>query len=352
MKSGRSALGRGLNALISTQTIKAPVVSILNREVEKNVFLSDTDKISVGSLALKNSTETQEAKDGLVNLSIDKIEANPKQPRAEFAESELNDLARSIQQKGVLQPILVRPNPDTAKVGIFQIVAGERRWRAAKAAGITFIPALIRDLDDRETLEIALVENVQRAGLNPIEEAHGYERLCHEFQLSQAEVADRVGKDRATVANSLRLLKLPSEVISLLISGIISVGHAKAILSVKEPSAQISLARKVEKESLSVRELENIVSRVVVLDSGRRVKASHEKAKGDTLDSVTVTNTSLIDAESSDEQHLLLSPLVERLRRALGTKVILRHLPSGRGRIQIEYFSNDELERIVDLISR
>jgi ParB family chromosome partitioning protein len=217
----------------------------------------------------------------------------------------------------------------------YEVVAGERRWRAAQRAGLAQIPVLIRDLDDLATLEIALVENIQRSNLTPLEEARAYQRLADDFSLSQKEIAERVGKDRASVANYMRLLALPQPVLELLQTGQITMGHAKAILTVKEPNAQIGLANKVVAENLSVRALEAIVSRVVVLDSGK--KGKEKEANGS-------ANGSYLRSADFPE-------VTDRLRTALGTKVLVRHHESGRGRIEIEYFSEQELDRLVDLIT-
>jgi ParB family chromosome partitioning protein len=222
---------------------------------------------------------------------------------------------------GVLQPILVRP-----WAGGYQIVAGERRFRASIRAGLSQVPVIIKDLTDRETFEVALVENVQRLNLNPLEEARGYQRLMDEFNLSAQEVAARVGKDRATVANLVRILKLPTAVLEYLREGLITVGHAKAILTVKEPAAQTSLAQKVIDETLSVRALEAIVSREVILDEPKRVRGAKS-------------------VETSE-----FPEIEERLRNNLGTKVAIRRSKKG-GAIELHFFSDSELDRLIDILS-
>jgi ParB family chromosome partitioning protein len=257
-------------------------------------------------------------------LKLSEIEANPEQPRTNFTEAEISELADSIRALGVLQPILVRPFN-----GCYQIVAGERRFRAASRAGLSQVPVLIRDLSERETLEIALVENVQRQGLNPIEEALGYQRLMEDFSLSAQEVAERVGKDRATVSNTTRLLKLPAVVQEMVKDGRLSVGHAKAILTVKEPVAQIGLANKIVSEHLSVRAIEAIVSREVVLEAPKKgVRTENEK-----------------------RPHLAQYPeLEERLRNSLGTKVSIRRNRKG-GAIELHFYSDDELDRLIQILA-
>lgn len=306
-KPQRSALGRGLSALISS----TPSVSIVNNAA-----------LNIEEQSLAPSVKGER----VTYLPIDDVLPNPFQPRENFSEKEILELSQSIKELGVIQPLVVRPKGDK-----YELVAGERRLRAAKLAALTQIPVIIKEFTDTESLEVALVENVQREDLSPIEEAKAYQRLSDEFRLTHTEVADKVGKDRATVANLIRLLKLPSEVISLLNEGSISVGHGKAILSVREPHAQITLAKKAASDGLSVRELEAIVSRVVVLD-GQKPSAK----KG-----------GFVPARKSSP----FPELVDRLRAALGTKVHIRHRASGQGKIEIEYYSEPELERLSEIIT-
>jgi ParB family chromosome partitioning protein len=262
-------------------------------------------------------------------VAIELVEANRFQPRQTFNETELNELAASIKNHGVLQPPLVRPHSD--KPGSYELIAGERRLRAAKRAGLTQIPVIVEEFSDKESLEIALIENVQRSDLNPVEEAEAYVRLGNEFNLTQDEIAERVGKERATVSNIMRLLKLPGEVLELVRERKLTLGHAKAILTVKEPAAQQSLARKVVEEALSVRALEAIVSRVVVIEPA--------KAGGH------IPERKVLDAALNPFPDAL-----ERIRNKLGTKVLIRHHPTGRGKIEVEYFSEEELDRIIEAI--
>ena len=327
-KTGRAVLGRGLAALIS-----APAIPVQTAQTAEQIPTA-TQGISVVQGGLSTTKPSEEpGTSGVRFVAPTNIRPNPKQPRTEFVEAEIAELADSIRTLGVLQPVLVRPVAGD-KVN-YEVVAGERRWRAAQRAGLTQIPVLIRDLDDLATLEIALVENIQRSNLTPLEEARAYQRLADDFSLSQKEIAERVGKDRASVANYMRLLALPQPVLELLQTGQITMGHAKAILTVKEPNAQIGLANKVVAENLSVRALEAIVSRVVVLDSGK--KGKEKEANGS-------ANGSYLRSADFPE-------VTDRLRTALGTKVLVRHHESGRGRIEIEYFSEQELDRLVDLIT-
>lgn len=317
----RNVLGRGLSSLISS----SPVPIAPHRINTERRSVSGAVE---GNLASDLSKEHQ-PQEGAEYLAIDKIVNNPNQPRQEFDQAELQELAESIRSLGVLQPILVRPSASIP--GTFEIVAGERRWRASKLAKLTEVPVIVHKLTDTQALEIAIVENVQRSELNPIEEARAYERLMTEFSLGQKEVAERVGKDRATVANATRLLKLPGEVQTFLIEGKLSSGHAKAILTIKEPSAQISLAKKTINDNLSVRALEEIVSRVVVLDGG--AKARKQSRVGD----------------NNEGQ---FPEILDRMRNALGTKVTVKHKKSGSGKIEIEYYSEQELNRLVDILSK
>lgn len=306
-KNTRTALGRGLTALVSS----TPAVPV---DVQREPANAPDAASGLSPLPA-----------GVAFLPLEVLKPNPTQPRTQFSEHEVSELTESIKAFGVLQPILVRPQGAE-----YQIVAGERRYRAAGRAGLSQVPVIIKEIDDRQTLEIALVENVQRQNLNPLEEAKGYQRLMDEFSLSAQEVAERVGKDRATVANIVRILRLPAGVQEMIADGRISVGHAKAILTVKEPSAQTNLANKVIAESLSVRALEAIVSRVVVFDGGK--KSSDEK-------------------ESKRRREDAVYPeLEERLRNAVGTKVSIHRTKQG-GSIELHFFSDAELDRLVEILS-
>ena len=305
-KPTRKALGRGLSALISTPAV--PVEKSATAEI-KQMPAAKVHAIQ------KNTGNVQ-------FLDLAQIAPNQSQPRKEFNQTELQELCDSIKSLGVLQPIIVRPDPTNKSS--YQIVAGERRWRASQLAKLIQVPVIIRDLEDRETLEIALVENIQRQNLTPVEEARAYQALIDEFNFSQQELAARVGKDRSSIANYLRILKLPNQVLELISENKISLGHAKAILSVKEPKAQINLANKVIKENLSVRALEDIVGRVVVL-----------KSKGKTRKTIKSA----------------FPEIEEKLKKKLGTKVSIKHQKTGAGSVEIQYYSEEELERVLDLIT-
>ncbi len=301
-KSSARGLGRGLSALMS---------DITPHEEEKS-----------SSSAQRNQagTETPESPDlnsrRVQFLSIDKLERNPEQPRRYFDKEKLSELTESIRSKGVLQPILVRPL-SRENDSRFQIVAGERRWQAATAAGLTAMPVLIRDLNDEEVLQIGVIENVQRADLNPIEEAQAYESLITQFYRKQEEVAQAVGKSRSHVTNMLRLLKLPKLAQDMLAKGDITTGHARAIISAPDPSA---LAEEISDKNLSVREAEDWVRRIKNSD-GKPPKSRHYK-----------------DADTQ--------ALERKMTDALGLQVDLNHKGPG-GSLKISYKSGDQLEEII-----
>lgn len=251
----------------------------------------------------------------VIYLDIDRIFPGEQQPRKTFRDDSLRELAASIREKGVLQPVIVSRVGD----GSFRLVTGERRWRAATLAGLKKIPALIKNVASKDSLEIALIENIQREDLNPIEAAEAFSRLIIEFNLTQEALSDRVGKDRATIANFLRLLKLPEEVKSFIYNGSLSMGHAKAILAIDGKTNQIDAARKIVKKGLSVREAETLSKKVSALSKAEITK---------------------------DPQ---ISSLEEKLIKNLGTKV--RIINKGKkGKIEIEYYSLEELDRLLDIL--
>ena len=251
----------------------------------------------------------------VLQVPLEKIRAGSLQPRKSFPPEAFSELVASVREKGVLQPVLLRPTQDG-----YELVAGERRFRAAESAGLSQIPALVRKLSDREALEVALVENVQRSDLNAIELAEGYHRLQHDFSLSQEQIAERVGKDRATVANTLRLLRLPAPVRQAVVDGSLSAGHARALLS-GPPEHVLSVFEAVQRRGLSVRETERLCTREV------RKKPSRKTAQG----------------------NLHLKALEEELTRRGGTRVRLRGTVK-KGRIEVFYFSSEELDRLQEVL--
>lgn len=262
------------------------------------------------------ATTTASSAANFVALKTDQIRESRFQPRATITEASLEELKASMKRQGLIEPILVRP----VAHGTYELVAGERRWRAAKALGLAEIPAIIKTLSDQEALEYSLIENIQRENLNPLEEAQGYARLLDAFGYTQEEIAAAVGKDRVTVANLLRLLKLPEEIQQGVRDGVLTLGHAKALLSVESRATQLECYRRTLKEHLSVRQLEALLSSASPARRrrGRRV-----------------------------DPHL--QGLEDELRRALGTKVSLLSRKKG-GRIIIEYFSPEDLTRILQAL--
>lgn len=254
-------------------------------------------------------------------LKISLIEPNSSQPRKKFDEEGLQELANSIREFGILQPLLVQQKDDH-----YEIIAGERRWRAAKLAGLVEVPVLIREYDKQRTMEIALIENVQRADLNPIEEALAYQRLIQEFELTQEEIANRVSKNRATITNSMRLLKLDQRVQQFLVDGQISSGHARALLGLDDGEKQYQAAKKIIQESLSVRDVEKLV----------KLLNRPEKEKK--------------QPENGPDINLIYRQIEDKLKTIMGTKVIINRKDKNKGRIEIEYYSQEELERLIELM--
>ena len=348
-KKDKPRLGRGLSALISNPIINnnekniesgnaaLNVNSIFSKnfEREKAKELADKTKGIKKSIKLADSqkvdNELQISKNNIVQIPINKIIANAKQPREDFSEKSLGELSISISKHGVLQPILVRKIDDK-----YEIVAGERRFRAAKLAGLKEVPVIFKDLEEDDAYEIAVIENIQRENLNPIEEANAYKKLMTIGKITQNELAEKIGKDRATIANLIRILDLPNDVQELIKTKEISLGHAKVLLSLKKIEAQKSFAKKIVNDGLSVRELERLVSEVWVLDAGKAHKDFNSSDKR-------------IQGSKKESK---FSDIIDLLREKLGTRVDIKHQKSGKGKIEIEYYSIDELDRVVQEITK
>lgn len=285
------ALGRGLDALIPTDNLET-----------------------------KGSSSISE-------IPLDQIYPNPEQPRREMTEDTLAELADSIRSIGIIQPITLRQKKD----GGYEIIAGERRWHAAKMAGLTAIPAYIRKVTDEDVMEMALIENIQREDLNPIEIALAYSNLIEKARLTQEQVADRVGKKRATVANYLRLLKLPAQIQLALRQGTIDQGHARAIAGLSDPSLQVKLFKEVQEKNYSVHKIEDLVKE---LNSGSSVRSGRK----------VISNKKKLS-----EEHAALQ---QQLSVFFSAKVQMNCSPSGKGRISIPFNSEDDLERIVGLLGQ
>lgn len=257
------------------------------------------------------------AKDKILNVNIERIKTSKYQPREQFSEERLSELSKSIKEKGIVQPLLVRESPDG-----YELIAGERRLRALKALNIKEAPVIVKNVGDLDALELSLIENLQRESLNPLEEAHSYKRLVDEFNFTQDKISEAIGKDRSTIANTLRLLLLPQKIQAYIQKGILTIGHAKAILSLTGERKQIILCEKIIKKGLSVREAE-------VLASG------HSK----------------VTSKRSYEKDSFVKNMEEELQRILGTRVKIS-CGKKRGTISIEYFSNEDLERILKILRR
>ena len=301
------------------------VNTILIAHQKNSLSSSDTkknDANTVGEAKVKKDVQNvAEPKGPETFVKITKVEPNREQPRKNFDEDALLELAESIKQFGLLQPILVQDRKDH-----YEIIAGERRWRASKIAGLKEVPVIIRNYTEQEIVEISLIENIQREDLNPIEEAQAYKRLMSEFNLKQDEIAERVSKSRTAVTNSKRLLKLCDEVQQMIINDMISTGHARAIISIENPEEQYALAQKIFDEKMSVRDVEKYIKNM-----NKPVK---EKKK---------INKSL---------EVIYQEKEEVLKQALSTKVSVSGKGDGTGKIEIEFFSHDDFDRLMEILTK
>ena len=299
----KKGLGKGLGAIFGEDVIK--------ESQEESIKGKTTEKTE------ENGREL------MVKLAL--IEPNHEQPRKDFNEEQLGELAESIKRYGILQPLLVQK-----KGSFYELIAGERRWRAAKIAGLKEVPVVLREYSRQETMEIALIENVQREDLNPIEEALAYQQLVKEFNLTQEEIAVRVAKNRATITNSMRLLKLDEQIQKMLIQNLITSGHARALLSLENKALQLKAAKLILDGRLSVRETEKLVKRLVKEASSEK-KEKKEKIRDEAME-------------------IIYQNLEERMKSIMGTKVSIHNKDKNKGRIEIEYYSKAELERLVEMI--
>lgn len=303
----KRGLGRGLSNLIPTDD----TIEDVSTKTPKQTKTSSAVKTDL----VKKVEQT---------LNINRIEPNKNQPRKEFNEDALQELADSIKQFGVIEPLVV-----VKRKGYYELIAGERRWRAARLAGLKEVPVVIKDYNDQQIVEIALIENIQREDLNPIEEAHAYERLIHEFNLTQDEVAERVSKSRTTVTNALRLLKLTEKVQQMLIDDMLSTGHVRALITITDPQLQYETAMYIFDKKLSVRETESYVKKLL-----------NKKPKDK-------------PAEKEDPELSFLYKAIEnRLKESLGTKTTIKAKTKDSGKIEIEYYSQEDLERITQLLAQ
>ncbi|WP_343013734.1 ParB/RepB/Spo0J family partition protein [Blautia obeum] len=307
MAGKKSGLGRGLDALFPEKTVQSKPKIVKTVKEEKKVEV-DTKKSS-----------QQETSNGERMMKISMIEPNREQPRKKFDEDALQELSESIKQYGILQPLLVSDKKD-----YYEIVAGERRWRAAKMAGLKAVPVVVKEFSTQEIVEISLIENIQREDLNPVEEAMAYKRLIDEFHLKQDEIAERVSKSRTAVTNSMRLLKLDFRVQQMMVDEMISAGHARAILAISDPEQQYNAAMKVFDEKLSVRETEKLVKSIL-------------------------TPTKKKPVVSNPTEDAIYESLEEKMKGITGTRVFIHRKKNNKGKIEIEYYSRDDLDRIIDL---
>lgn len=305
----KGGLGRGLDAMISETAVK-PKTAVTKKAAVR------TTKVT------KKDTEEKVKEEGSVLIvKMTQIEPNRSQPRKQFDEDALLELSESIKQFGVLQPLLVQK-----KGGYYEIIAGERRWRASKLAGLKEVPVIVKDFSEQETVEISLIENIQRENLNPIEEAAAYKRLMEEFHLKQDVIAERVSKSRTAVTNSMRLLKLDERVQQMLVDEMLTTGHARALLAIENKDEQHAAAVKVFDEKLNVRETEKLVK---LLLNPAEPKPEKEK---------------------NSAEDLVYEQLEEKIKGIIGSKVAIRRKNRDKGKIEIEYYSQEELERIVELL--
>jgi ParB family chromosome partitioning protein len=323
--SNKKRLGRGLGSLLGEANsggLSMVEDSFVVAPPTQNTLQTKSPAAASAPTVTLNIESQVPPESRVWNIAIDKLVPGVYQPRKNFDKESLAELANSIKENGVIQPITVRKR----KEGGYEIIAGERRWRAAQSAGLHEIPAIIKTMTDREALQIALIENIQREDLDPVEEAESYQRLIEEFSLSQQEAAEKVGKERSTVANALRLLALPLEIREMLSKKQITVGHAKAILSLTDKSKQITFAKRVSESGISVRGLEN------------EIKSSLKQS---------AKSTDAKDGLNVDLAGKLAQELADQLQKALGTKVEISYR-SGKGSVQINFYSDDQLTQIYE----
>ncbi len=306
-----------LNGAQTQPTLAVPVVA--SAKQEPNILATKAPAISPVTATEQVSPVDPESK--IWKVGVDKLSPGQFQPRRTFEKEALQELAQSIRENGILQPIIARRIPS----GKLEIIAGERRWRASQIAGMHEVPVILRSFNDKEALELSIVENIQREDLNAIEEAEGYSRLIAEFKLSQQQVAEKVGRDRATVANAVRLLSLPLTVKEMISKNEISVGHAKVLLSLPDPKKQEELAKKIVREKIAVRKLEKIIQGII---------------KGDSEEEINPTKTNAM-------KQRLVDGLSNDLQKLMGTKVNIDYSAS-KGKISIHFYSDEELNNLTD----
>ncbi len=328
-KTGKTATSRAVNA--ENERTEDETGSDSARVEEKDASTAGSAEGSAASAGIISARGTETVhdteQDGMLLVKLSRIQPDPDQPRKNFDEEKLNELAESIRTYGMISPIVVKK-----RGALYEIVAGERRWRAARIAGLKEIPVVIKEVDEKTSRELSIIENIQRDDLNAVEEARAYQSMIEEYGLTQEEVAARVAKNRSTITNSLRLLKLEPEILTLLQDGKITQGHARALLAVEDPELRKKIAEKCTKENLSVREIETLVK----LD--KLSKAKKEKKSSP-------------EAQELRRLKVIYKDLERKMKTKLGTKVSIVPKNTERGTLEIEYYSQDDLDRIFMILN-
>lgn len=319
----KGGLGKGLDSLIPSHKPDTNENTNMHEKVVEKIVEVPVEKVveKIVEVPVEKVVEKVVEKSAEVMVKVDEIEPNQMQPRKNFNEDALHELAESIKQVGVIQPLILQKENS-----YYRIIAGERRWRAARIAGLTEIPAIIKEYTPIEVIEIALIENIQREDLNPIEEAQAFQRLIQEFGLKQDEAAEKVAKSRTAITNSLRLLKLDERVQQMIIDGMISSGHGRTLLGLPDKDLQYEIAMKIFDNSMSVRDTERLVK---------------------TLTSQKAENQ---NTQQAIDHQLAYKNIEEKIKSIMGTKVSIKSKSNNKGKIEIEYYSIDDFERIIDLL--
>ena len=319
----KGGLGKGLDSLIPSHKPDTNENTNMHEKVVEKIVEVPVEKVveKIVEVPVEKVVEKVVEKSAEVMVKVDEIEPNQMQPRKNFNEDALHELAESIKQVGVIQPLILQKENS-----YYRIIAGERRWRAARIAGLTEIPAIIKEYTPVEVIEIALIENIQREDLNPIEEAQAFQRLIQEFGLKQDEAAEKVAKSRTAITNSLRLLKLDERGEQMIIDGMISSGHGRTLLGLPDKDLQYEIAMKIFDNSMSVRDTERLVK---------------------TLTSQKAENQ---NPQQAIDHQLAYKNIEEKIKSIMGTKVSIKSKSNNKGKIEIEYYSIDDFERIIDLL--
>ena len=319
----KGGLGKGLDSLIPSHKPDTNENTNMHEKVVEKIVEVPVEKVveKIVEVPVEKVVEKVVEKSAEVMVKVDEIEPNQMQPRKNFNEDALHELAESIKQVGVIQPLILQKENS-----YYRIIAGERRWRAARIAGLTEIPAIIKEYTPVEVIDIALIENIQREDLNPIEEAQAFQRLIQEFGLKQDEAAEKVAKSRTAITNSLRLLKLDERVQQMIIDGMISSGHGRTLLGLPDKDLQYEIAMKIFDNSMSVRDTERLVK---------------------TLTSQKAENQ---NTQQAIDHQLAYKNIEEKIKSIMGTKVSIKSKSNNKGKIEIEYYSIDDFERIIDLL--